>query len=488
MRKPFSRQRRLDCSAIDNVVLNVNCRHELIPILAGLRHLYSQPNLRNRILRRIAQDINHNSRRDVGREGLDDWQILVLAGVRLGCNFNYDELHDLAEQHRALREIMGIGQWDVKTSFNWRRIRNTLCSLKAETLDAINELVIGEGHRLCPEAAKKVRADSFVVETNIHYPTESSLIIDGMGKILPLCAAISSELDISGWRQHEHLLRRMRNIAITISRVSAAKRAGYQKRLQGLYRRLLQRANKILARAKELVNQVSDREASIATLGKIADLLGYIKLTSQVCSTAQRRVINGETVPNHEKLFSIFETHTQLYRRGKQAEPNQFGRLVMVYEDGAGFISHHYLVPRDVQDADVVVEQTRIAQKRHQGQIEDASFDRGFYSPENERRLKSIIEHACMPKRAPSQFAEQMKNASVRFHQARQRHPGIESAIGALQFGNGLERSRDRTEVGFERYIGLAILGRNLHVLGKLLIQQQAPEQATAHSRRKPAA
>ena len=233
---------------------------------------------------------------------------------------------------------------------------------------------------------------------------------------------------------------------------------------------------------------MSDREASIAALGKIADLLGYIRLTNQVCSTAHRRVIKGETVPNKEKIFSIFETHTQLYRRGKQAEPNQFGRLVMVYEDGAGFISHYFVLPRDAQDADVVVEQTRIAQKRHKGQIEDASFDRGLLLSENERQLKSIIEHACMPKRAPRQFAEQMKNASVRFHQARQRHPGIESAIGALQFGNGLERSRDRTEVGFERYIGLAILGRNLHVLGKLLIQHQAPEQAAAHSRRKPAA
>ena len=234
MRKPLSRQRRLDCSAIENVVLNVNCRHELIPILAGLRHLYTQPNLRNRILRLIAQDINRNSRRDVGRKGLDDWQILVLASVRLGCDFDYDELQDLAEQHRALREIMGVGQWDVKTSFNWRRIRNTLCSLKAESVYAISQLVIGEGHRLSPDAAKKVRADSFVVETNIHYPTDSSLIVDGMGKILPLCAAISSELDASGWRQHEHLLRRIRNIAITISRVSAGSEPGTRSVLKGI--------------------------------------------------------------------------------------------------------------------------------------------------------------------------------------------------------------------------------------------------------------
>ena len=173
---------------------------------------------------------------------------------------------------------------------------------------------------------------------------------------------------------------------------------------------------------------------------------------------------------------------------GKQAEPNQFGRLVMVFEDAAGFISHYFIMPRDAQDADVVVEQTRIVQDRHDGQIEDASFDRGFYSSENEEQLQDIIQHPCLPKRDARQFAEQQRNASVRFREARQRHAGIESAIGAMQSGNGLERCRDQTEIGFHRYIALGILGRNLHVLGKLLIQQQSPDAKAAESRRKSAA
>jgi hypothetical protein len=488
MRKPFSDQQRLDCEVINQVELNLNCRDEIIPILAGLQHIYSKPDLRDSILDLIASDVNAETRRDIGRPGFDDWQILVLAGVRLGCDLDYDKLQDLAEQHRALRHIMGIGDWDVKVSFNWKRIQKTICAIKPETLATINALIVSEGQVLVPEAAKKVRADSFVAETNIHYPTESSLILDGMKKILPLCASISADLNIEGWRQHEHLLRRVRNITITISRISSRKSPKYKQRMKTLYRKLLKRSEKILKRAQELLEQVSDREVDIATLGKIADLQSYIELTRQVCGTAYRRVIEGESVPNEEKIFSIFETHTQLYRRGKQAEPNQFGRLVMIYEDAAGFISHYFVLPRDVQDADVVVEQTRTVQARHDGQIEDASFDRGFFSEENEKELREIIEHPCLPKRDAKQFAEQAKNASVRFRDARQRHPGIESAIGALQSGNALERCRDRTEVGFERYIALGILGRNLHVLGKVLIQQRAPEAKAAESRRKTAA
>ncbi len=488
MRKPLSPQRRLDCDAIENVRLNFNCRHELIPILAGLQYIYSQPEIRESILHLIAEDINQDSRRDIGRQGFDDWQILVLASVRLGCNLNYDELQDLAEEHRALRQVMGVGNWDDKTSFNWRRIRNTLCALKPDTIDKINELIVGKGQTLAPEAVKKVRADSFVAETNIHYPTESSLILDGIGKILPLCVVISAALGLAGWRQHEQLLRKIKNITIAISRISSRKGPNYKDRMKSKYRKLLKRARKILRRAEDLINQVSGQELDIATLARIADLKTFIELTEQVCNTAQRRVIEGETVPNSEKIFSIFETHTQLYRRGKQAEPNQFGRLVMVFEDAAGFISHYFIMPRDAQDADVVVEQTRIVQDRHDGQIEDASFDRGFYSSENEEQLQDIIQHPCLPKRDARQFAEQQRNATVRFREARQRHAGIESAIGAMQSGNGLERCRDQTEIGFHRYIALGILGRNLHVLGKLLIQQQSPDAKAAESRRKSAA
>ena len=196
----------------------------------------------------------------------------------------------------------------------------------------------------------------------------------------------------------------------------------------------------------------------------------------------------GETVPNEDKIFSIFETHTQLYRHGKVRQPNQFGRLVMIYEDAAGFISHYFLMPRDAKDADVVVEQTRIVQARHDNEIEDGAFDRGFYSPDNEQQLQEILNHPCLPKKAASEYQEQLENESVRFHEARKRHPGIESAIGAWQSGNALKRCRDRTEIGFERYLGVAILGRNLHVLGKLIIQQKKPNTKAGQSRRKSAA
>jgi IS5 family transposase len=487
MRKPFDPQQRLDCQPVLNIRLNLDCRHEIVPLLRALQHIYSRPDLRNDILRAIARDVNRTSSRKRGRSGMHYWQILVLAAVRLGCDLDYDELQDLAEQHRALRQIMGIGDWDDHVTFDWRRIRDNLTKIRPETIERVNHLVVAAGHELAPHAAETVRADSFVVQTNIHYPTESSLIRDGLRKVLTIGAALAFLLGVGGWRQHKHLYRKVRKLVREIERIAARKATGYQERLQAPYRELLTLADAILDRTETLRIAAQNAAADLEVLALDAELAVFVERTRHVCGTARRRVLEGQKVPNTEKLFSIFEPHTQLYKRGKAAEPVQFGRQLLVYEDGAGFITHAYLLPRDADDRDVVVDQTRRVQQRLQGRIRRASFDRGFHSPENQRELAKIIAHPCLPMSGRHQAAEQAEAASIEFRQARQRHPGIESAIAALQSGNGLMRCRDRTERGFCRYLQLGVLGRNLHVLGKLLIAQHGRDRPAAQSRRKAA-
>jgi transposase, IS5 family len=491
MRKAFDRQRRLDCPSVTNVALNLHCRNETIPILRGLQHIYGTPKVRDTILGAIARDVNGTSSAKHGRPGLSYWEILVLAAARLGCGYDYDQLQDLAENHRALRQVMGIGDWQSgekdKKRFDWRRIESNVNLLRPETIERINQAIIEEGHRLEPQAAQTVRGDSFVVETNIHYPTDSRLIVDGLRKVLSLAVMLADLFGLCGWRQHKHLYRKARKLARQIDRIAARKGAGYQERLKQPYRELLEVADVLLTRAethRETVRQYGTG-GGVEALTLDKDLETFLQRTRLVCDLARRRVLQDETISNHEKLFSIFETHTQLYKRGKAAEPIQFGRLVLVFEDGAGFITHHHLLPRDKGDRDVVVAQTRTAKKRHGGKIRRGSFDRGFHSPQIQEALAKILEHPCVPMPGSTQAAEQERTASVEFRQARQSHPGIESAIGALQSANGLKRCRDRTEKGFARYIGLGVLGRNLHVLGKLLIAREAPRSQAAYSRRK---
>jgi transposase, IS5 family len=491
MRLAFQEQPRLDCPPVHAVPLNLNCRDEIIPILRALQHVYGQVQLRGEILDLVGNDVNEGSSPDHGRTGLSYWTITVLAAVRLGCNFDYDKLQDLAEQHRTLRLMMGIGDWQDDEDFDWRRIRDNLCLLRPETLQQINHLLVAAGHKLVPEAIEAVRGDTFVVETNVHHPTESTLIEDGLGKVVPLAAELAALHGLPGWRQHEHLLQNVKEVVRRIARAARAKNKGAD-RLKPGYQSLLALAEDLLQRARELLVTLHFRSKGpgIDWLGEglagpREELWHYLQLTEKVCGTARRRVLLGETVPNEEKIFSIFEPHTELIKRGKQPNPIQYGHKVLVIEDAVGFICHYAVLANGVLDQDVLMPAMTELQKRVDGKIERASFDRAFHTPDNQKQLGTIVAHPCIPKKGQISGRKQQEEATVEFRQARQSHPGIESAIGALQAGNGQERCRDKSKLGYERYVGLGILGRNLQVLGKLLLAQDDAECESAKSKRK---
>src|ERR1700680_4868548 len=198
-------QERLECLPIIEVKLNLNCRDEIIPILRALQHVYGDAELRRELLSLVGKDVNKGTSRKRGRRGMNYWEITVLAAARLGCNLDYDKLQDLAENHRSLRHIMGIGDWQEEVDFDWRRIEDNLIKLRPQTLKKINDLIVRAGHELKPQAIEAVRGDTFVVETDIHYPTESTLIGDGLKKVVPLAAELAAENGLGGWRQQEHL-------------------------------------------------------------------------------------------------------------------------------------------------------------------------------------------------------------------------------------------------------------------------------------------
>jgi hypothetical protein len=190
-------------------------------------------------------------------------------------------------------------------------------------------------------------------------------------------------------------------------------------------------------------------------------------------------------VANEEKILSIFEPHTELIKRGKQPVPIQYGHNVLVIEDAVGFVVDYRVVANGVLDQELVVPVMKELQKRFDGRIKSASFDRAFHTPENQKGLAEIVRTACIAAKGQEQLRQQQKEGTVAFRKARQNHPGVESAIGALQAGNGLKRCRDRSRRGYERYVALGILGRNLQTLGKLLLAQDQANCEAAKSQRK---
>ena len=484
-------EQRLDCLPIPDVKLNLNCRDEIIPILRALQHAYEDPLTRREILKLIGQDVNQHSSRRHGRRGLNYWEITVLAAVRLGCNLDYDKLQDLAENHRTLRQIMGLGDWQTEdVDFDWRRIESNVLKLRPETLKKINILIVRTGHELEPQAIEAVRGDTFVVETNIHYPTESSLIGDGLRKVVTLAARLAAHHGLPGWRQHKHWLSKIKKVVRGIGRASRAKGKAGPARLRTGYKKLLQLAQEILLRGQQLLATLqvpANISVSMPEEPGVQELQEYMGLTAQVCDTARRRVLDGETVPHEDKIFSIFEPHTELIKRGKQPVPIQYGHNVLVIEDAVGFVVDYRVVAEGVLDQDLVVPVIKALQKQFGGKIKSASFDRAFHTPENQKDLAKIVGTPCIASKGEDKGRQQQKEGTVAFRKARQHHPGIESAIGALQAGNGQKRCRDRSKHGYDRYVALGILGRNLQTLGKLLLARDEAGCQAAQSKRKPA-
>lgn len=487
---------------LGEVVLDLSSRHELVPILAGLQYLHGKPLILCRILKLIEQDVLGNKSGEHGAPGMTYWEILVLSAVRQGCDLDYDALTDLANNHRALRAIMGVDEWG-KEKLKHRTVHGNVSKLRTETIEQISQIVVGQGHRLAPQAPEKVRGDEFVVETDIHYPTDSSLIVDGLRVSLRLVTQLADQTGQSGWRQHEHLHRRAKKLDRRIQNARKAKRgkeaqtsAGEGKAKAGKpqprkaavdketqsqrdrYRELIEHARRIEKRILETVaaarveRESMDVMSGVVVEELIKELMDFVAKTAYVCQLAERRVLLGERIPNHEKRFSLFETHTELVNRGKSPNPIEFGRRVLVMEDAAGFIVYFHVLEHDELDKGLMVPVMKALQERLNDKIRAASFDKGLYSKKNLEDLKDLVSTACLPKRGKLSEAERAAESTVEFRRARQRHPGIESAIHALEAGNGLGRCRDRGEEGFKRYVALAVLGRNLHTLGRILLRQ----------------
>ena len=493
MRISHHDQLQLDATPIAEIMLDIGCRDPLIPILRGLQHLFLQPQIREQALQYVAADVLQAADPHQGREGLTLWQIFVLSAVRLGANLTYDHLQYLSGNDRNLRAMMQVGDWN-EGSFNWRRIRDNVCRVKPETIEKINELVVAEGHRLHPAAAEYVRGDTFVAQTNIHYPTESSLLLDGLTKICDLAPQLAELVGSDGWRQSKSLLKKAKRAARAIGRVRKGR--NYKTRLQSAYEGLFHFVDLLLPRLQTLLDQAlgnlpvdsGDLLPAVDATELYHQLIYWHSVTEHVYGTAYRRVVEGETVPNADKLFSLFEPDTELIKRGKAGSPIEFGHKVMVIEDAVGFICHWKVLPIGADERDVLIPEMRVLQQRLHRRIARASFDRGFHSPENQTELAKIVEHPCLPKPGVCQAADQMTSATVEFHQSRRQHSGIEAAIGALQSGNGLARCRDHSQVGYALYIGLGVLGRNVLLLGKLLLAAEFPDCSAATSLRGQAA
>lgn len=264
-----------------------------------------------------------------------------------------------------------------------------------------------------------------------------------------------------------------------IEKVARSKQKNRDAKLKKLYKELLDLISNIVERSLNtiatfyVIKNQSKEPVSVFCAGVISELQYFIAGTEYVYELSTCRVLRGEKIPNPEKVFSLFERDTELINRSKVPHPIEFGHRVLVMQDSAGFIVHSQVLGIGVTDEKVLVDVMKKLQERFNGKICSASFDKGFWTPNNLAELSKIVRIDCLPKKGKRSTVDAEREGSKAFGKARKWHAGIESAIHALGSGNGLIVCRDKGVDGYNRYVAFGILGRNLHNLGNILIERE---------------
>jgi hypothetical protein len=449
----------------------------------GLQYIYSTPHIREKvfnILKQIVPKKNHKA----GRPGMDLWKILVLATLRLNCNWDFDKVHEMANNHHKLRQMLGHRETDFESNYPLQTIKDNITLLTPPILDEINQIVVKAGHSIITtkkDQQLRGSCDSFVVETDVHYPTDTNLLFDAMRKTISLIAIVCAEIGITAWRQDDHNIKKIKRLlrgSQRLNRSTSKDEAKRQKRDQFIVAQHLNYINVcqgFVLTAKETIQIL--RELGILSLSqdlRLSIVEQYIRHAERQIDQIRRRVVLDEKIPHEEKVFSIFQPHTEWISKGKAGVPQELGLGVCVLKDQFGFILYHQVLEQQTDDK-VAVAMAQGAKDRFENLV-GCSFDRGFYSPENKRQLANILDYVVLPKKGRLSAKDKEVEQSEEFIEYRRKHSAVESCINALE-NHGLDRCLDHGLHGFKRYVALSVLARNIQMLGHLLQQKELKKQ-----------
>jgi IS5 family transposase len=355
--------------------------------------------------------------------------------------------------------------------------------LTPATLKAVNELVVQAAVEGGLEDGKKLRVDTTVVQTDVHHPTDNTLLWDAVRVVIRLVGRLRAALGqrFQGFRNRTRAARRrMQEIQRMTTKQRHERQTEKYRELIGITEEVVESAHGVLqqtrkARGKDLVTDMT-----VGALRK--EIAHYCGLGDRVIDQARRRVLQGENVPNAEKIYSIFETHTDLIKRGKVQTPLEFGHKVFLAESAQGLITQYQVLkgnPADEQHVEPSLER----HKETFGQAPELyGSDRGFFSETNVKSCKQNgVKVVCIPQRGGKKTpAREAYEKSPAFKKGQRFRAGIEGRISVLFRGRGMKRCLAEGHERFELWVGAAVLANNLMKIAALLTKPSSRKRRAA--------
>jgi IS5 family transposase len=305
-----------------------------------------------------------------------------------------------------------------------------------------------------------------VVQTNIHYPTDSSLLADGV-RVLSRQLKQAQTVLTAGIEVAKNVFRdRSRSARYLKREIERAARQGREK-TKSLYQKLVQISRASVKQAQQVVEPLESLDDTAAN-GVRQRLQTFIDRTQQVIEQTVRRVFNQESVPAEDKLVSLFEPHTDIIKRGKAHHPTEFGHKVWIDEVDGGIVSDYRILDGNPADSD----QWSLSIDHHSRQFgqppRQASGDRGMQSAPNEHYAQQAgVKRVILPKAGHKSTQRRAHERQSWFRRGRRYHAGIEGRISVLKRKHGLDRCLNHDQDGFERWVGWGVIANNLTVIGR---------------------
>ena len=457
-------------------------RDELPPLLKGLQWIFKTPELNEAIFELLENAVVGSKQSTTGRPGMDLWHILALGVVRLGLNCDYDRLEHIANYDTLVRQIMGLPSFGSAVNFHHKTISENVCHLDEELLAEINALVArhGLGHfkkngKDNPAARLEVKADSYVLETNVHYPTDLNLLWDAARKSIEILSSLYEQLGLQGWRKKAYWKRQLKKAMRACGKINRSGGANKAERLEAAVKDYLEAAYALEAKIYECIEILRTRELSLSITESLRlenaryfhdHLIVHIDLVT-------RRLLKGETIGHEEKVFSLFEPHTDLIKKGKARPAVEFGRRLLVSTQQDGLILDYKVMGRGSETAEVVPLADRLLKRYGEENLKSISFDKGFSSQEDRELLELYIPEVILPKKGRRSQADRQRENAPFWRKGKDAHSAVESDINCLE-RHGLDRCPDKGFAGYKRYVGLGVLAYNLHKIGARILRNQA--------------
>ena len=388
-------------------------------------------------------------------------RLLILKHVR---NWSYAVLEREVRANLVYRTFARIGAEKVPDAKTLGRLGQVV---GPEVIEDLHRRMVQIAVENRVVAGRRMRVDTTVVETNIHYPTDSGLLGDGtrvltrvMKKVVQAAGGLVGKV--------RDRMRTVRKKVVAIAIAARQKGAAGEEKRRRMYKGLLSVTRKIVNQAKRVIGEVDQlgRRKKKQLSGCRQQMATMVDRVNQVVKQTRARVFEGNT-KFEEKLVSVFEPQTEIIRKGKASKPTEFGKLVKVQEAENQIITHFEVYDERPSDSALLVNSVEMHQQQTGSLPRIVAADAGFYSQANEKRLEEMgVRNVSVPNRSTRSEQRRKHQKKRSFKEGQRWRTGCEGRISVLKRRHGLSRCRYRGQDGMRRWVGMGVIADNLINMG----------------------